>query len=84
MSLFFLGLELLGAAGGDWVEVRGAEEEVTGAEEEVEEDDAAAAAALIRSDSFCFFFGDAELWDTDCEGDDGAPLCEDAAGAVTS
>lgn len=58
--------------------------EVRGAEEEVEEDDAAAAAALIKSDSFCFFFfADAELWDTDCEGDDGAPLCEDAAGAVT-
>lgn len=68
------------------MEVRGAEEEVRGAEEEVEEDDAAAAAALIRSDSFgfFFFFADAELWDTDCEGDDGAPLCEDAAGAVTS
>lgn len=62
--------------------------EVRGAEEELEEDDAAAAAALIRSESFCFFFffadEEAELWDTDCEGDDGAPLWKDAAGAATS
>lgn len=78
-SLFFLGLEVLATAGGDWEEVRGAEGEL-------EEDDAAAA-ALIRSESFSFFFfffAGAELWDTDCEGDDGAPLCEDAAGAATS
>lgn len=79
-ALFFLSLELVKAAVGEWVEVIGADEE----EEKEVEDDAAAAAALIRSDSFCFFFfADAELWD-DCEGDNGASLCKDAAGVVTS
>lgn len=71
-TLFFLGLELVGDTGGDWVETRGVE---------VEED---AVAALIWSESFCFFFlvdeDEAELSDNDCEEDDGFPLCDRAAG----
>lgn len=76
-SLFFFVLELVGAAGGDWVEMIGAEKEDEG-------DAATAAAALITSESFClFFFVEAELSD-DCEGANGTSLFKYAAGVAAT